>query len=146
DVESWRSSQQHAFFLQPTERDSGMGDGLGGSDEIRQQHTLVRCWPLFVDANVTGAVLDGRNTEYFLDHIAVADVTDPAVRADVGWLAGGESLALGQHLDQPVVRRTQHWGLVPGGFGAFSRNLHNAIEGGVRALDVGEDPVQVRLD
>jgi hypothetical protein len=70
-----------------------MRDRFGSSDEVREAHPLVRCWPLLVDTDVARTVLHGRDTEHFLDDVAVTDVSKAPMRADDGRLPRGQNLA-----------------------------------------------------
>ena len=53
-----------------------MRDRFGRRDEVGEAYPLVGCWPFLVDADVARTVLHGRDTEHFLDDVAVTDVDD----------------------------------------------------------------------
>ena len=56
-----------------------MRDRFGGRDEVGETYPLVGCWPFLVDADVARTVLHGRDTEHFLDDVAVTDVAEAPI-------------------------------------------------------------------
>ena len=59
-----------------------MRDRFGGRDEVGEAYPLVGCWPFLVDADVARTVLHGRDTEHFLDDVAVTDVAEAPIGSD----------------------------------------------------------------
>jgi len=119
-----------------------MRDRFGGGDEVAKAHPLVGRRPFLVDADIARTILHGRDTEHFLDDIAVTDIAEPPIRADHSRLARGQSLALRQRGDERVVRRTDHRPLIPGLLGAARGDFEHAIECGVILLDARQQPLE----
>src|SRR5262245_3719560 len=124
----------------------GMRDRFGGGDKIGKAHPLVGSWPFLIAADVARTVLHGRNTERFLDDVAVTNIAKAPMRADDGWLPRGQSLGLRQRGDKRVVRRADHGRLVPGFFGTARGDLKHAIERRMLILDAGQEPLEIALD
>src|SRR5215813_13686543 len=68
--------------ISAAQSDRSMRDRFGGGDEVGEAHPLIGCWPFLVDADVARTVLHGRDTEHFLDDVAVTDVAKTPMRAD----------------------------------------------------------------
>ena len=123
-----------------------MRDRFGGGNEVAEAHPLVGRRPFLVDADVARTILHGRDTEHFLDDIAVTDIAKPPMPADHSRLARGQSLALRQRGDERMIRRADHRQLVPGLLGAACGDFEHAIERRMILLDARQEPLEIALD
>src|SRR5260370_2757689 len=123
-----------------------MRDRFCGDDEVSEAHPLVGCWPFLVDADVARTVLHGRDTEHFLDDVAVTHVAQAPMRANHSRSPRGQSLTLCQHGVERMIRRADHRQLVPGLLGAPCEDFEHAIERRMILLDTPEESLEVALD
>src|SRR3984893_634049 len=141
-----RPLEGSALQASAAQSERGMRDRFGGGDEVREAHPLVGCRPFLVDTDVARTVLHGRDTEHFLDDVAVTDVAKAPMRADHGRLSRGQSLTLRQRGDERMIRRADHRQLVPGLLGAPCGDFKYAIERRMVLLDAREESLEVTLD
>jgi hypothetical protein len=123
-----------------------MRDRFGGGDEVGEAHPFVGCRPFLVGTDVARTVLHGRDTEHFLDDVAVTDVAQAPMRANHSRLPRGQSLTLCQRGDERMIRRADHRQLVPGLLGAACRDFEQAIERRMILLDTRKESLEVTLD
>src|SRR6516165_10567007 len=73
--------------------------------QIGQPDAFVGSRPLLVNADIARTILNGGDAKPLLNDVAVADVAQPAMRADVRLPARGDRLSLGERLDQYMIGR-----------------------------------------
>src|SRR4029453_3267677 len=123
-----------------------MRDRFGGGDEVREAHPLVGCRPFLVDTDVARTVLHGRDTEHFLDDVAITHVAQAPLRANHSRSPRGQSLTLCQRGDERMMRRADHCQLVPGLLGAPCGDFEHAIECRMVLLDTREESLEAAPD
>src|SRR5262249_15322899 len=66
--------------------DGRVSNSLCRCHEVCQEYAFVGGWPFFVDTNVSRAILNRRDTKLLLDDIAIANIPEPSIGADVALL------------------------------------------------------------